>query len=88
MGLCFSCKRNQLKTEQFSASATPLHVYVEEKQDSTKYFHYSDYFRMANTISNMKMTNPIKNLVSKRRIRYTKDGFNLDLTCILFINLK
>lgn len=39
--------------------------------------------RMANTISNMKMTNPIKGLISKRRRRYTKDGFNLDLTCIL-----
>ncbi|XP_075222848.1 phosphatidylinositol 3,4,5-trisphosphate 3-phosphatase and dual-specificity protein phosphatase PTEN-like isoform X2 [Lycorma delicatula] len=37
---------------------------------------------MANTISNMKMTNPLKGLVSKRRNRYTKDGFNLDLTYI------
>lgn len=39
--------------------------------------------RMA--IPNIKMTNPIKKLVSKQRIRYTKDGFNLDLTCILLI---
>lgn len=37
---------------------------------------------MASTISNMKVTNPIKGLVSKRRKRYTKDGFNLDLTYI------
>lgn len=38
---------------------------------------------VAKVISNIKMTNPIKKLVSQRRKRYTKDGFNLDLTCIL-----
>lgn len=39
------------------------------------------------TISNMKMTNPIKGLVSKRRKRYMADGFNLDLACILYIQM-
>ncbi|XP_062546286.1 putative uncharacterized protein DDB_G0282133 isoform X2 [Armigeres subalbatus] len=37
---------------------------------------------MASTLSTIKMTNPLRNLVSKRRIRYTKDGFDLDLTYI------
>lgn len=37
-------------------------------------------------ISNMKVTNPIKKLVSQQRKRYTKDGFNLDLTCILLFS--
>jgi hypothetical protein len=92
MGLCFSCRKsrlNSVKSEHFSASATPLHVCVEERRrpelgsSSKEICQYSAYIRMANTMSNMKMTNPIKGLVSKRRKRYTQDGFNLDLTCIL-----
>lgn len=91
MGLCFSCRKsrlNSVKSEHFSASATPLHVCVEEQRpelgsSSKEICQYSPYIRMANTMSNMKMTNPIKGLVSKRRKRYTQDGFNLDLTCIL-----
>lgn len=92
MGLCFSCRKsrlNSVKSEHFSASATPLHVCVEEQRgpelgsSSKEICQYTSYIRMANTMSNMKMTNPIKGLVSKRRKRYTQDGFNLDLTCIL-----
>ncbi|XP_018320385.1 phosphatidylinositol 3,4,5-trisphosphate 3-phosphatase and dual-specificity protein phosphatase PTEN isoform X3 [Agrilus planipennis] len=37
---------------------------------------------MSNSFPNMNITNPIKGLVSKRRNRYKKDGFNLDLTYI------
>lgn len=44
---------------------------------------HSSTIRTRMAIPNIKMTNPIKKLVSKQRIRYTKDGFNLDLTCIL-----
>ncbi|XP_019868746.2 phosphatidylinositol 3,4,5-trisphosphate 3-phosphatase and dual-specificity protein phosphatase PTEN isoform X1 [Aethina tumida] len=37
---------------------------------------------MAASFPNMNLTNPIKGLVSKKRNRYKKDGFNLDLTYI------
>lgn len=36
---------------------------------------------MANIISSMKLTNPIKEMVSKSKKRYTDDGYNLDLSC-------
>lgn len=57
----------------------------ELARDNSQYLQ--SYRKMANTISNMKMTNPLKTIVSKKRNRYTKDGFNLDLTCILFLKL-
>lgn len=45
---------------------------------------HNNHNTVVKAISNIKMTNPIKKLVSQSRIRYTKDGFNLDLTCILY----
>lgn len=36
---------------------------------------------MANIISSMKITNPIKEMVSKSKKRYMDDGYNLDLSC-------
>lgn len=56
-------------------------------EQSTGLVHNSS-IRTRMAISNIKMTNPIKKLVSKQRKRYTQDGFNLDLTCILYYILN
>lgn len=78
-----------LPTESSASESNTLHVCLGEPRKSELAREHCQYLqsyrKMANTISNMKMTNPIKNLVSKRRKRYTQDGFNLDLTCILYV---
>lgn len=83
MGICVSCRRRERKAPEKrtvpgaggpakgTAAAELLPRRVEQLT------------AMANSMSNIKMTNPIKGIVSKRRKRYIKDGFNLDLACIL-----
>lgn len=40
---------------------------------------------MANIISSMKITNPIKEMVSKSKKRFIDDDYNLDLSCKFFV---
>jgi len=89
MGACFSCNQPRIKPIILPITESALDVVAsdEKRQQNFKTdLPLSDLciVKMANTISNIKMSNPIKNLVSKRRKRYIQDGYNLDLTCILF----
>ena len=95
MGVCLSCCEPRIKSLQLykpNCNCTldsptygcRLDEKEREKIDKTEIpLQKVCYIKMANTISNIKMTNPIKNLVSKKRKRYVQDGYNLDLTCIL-----
>lgn len=84
---------NSEKAEYISSSATPLHVCGpvddDHKENSTEIVssvetNAGENPQLHHCQGYKKMANPIKGLVSKRRKRYTQDGFNLDLTCILF----
>lgn len=82
---CSSCKSGLHKN--LTLNQPQVGIYTDEKhtvsRPLSRFFLQNFARRMANTISNMgKMHNPLKSLVSKRRQRYTKDGFNLDLTYI------
>lgn len=83
MGICVSCRRRERKAPEKRsvpgaggpAKGTAAAELLPRRVNQLTV--------MANSMSNIKMTNPIKGIVSKRRKRYIKDGFNLDLACIL-----
>lgn len=91
MGICVSCRRRERKAPEIlekqaglGAGGTKGPAAALLPRDPRPLRPLRPLPIMANSISNIKMHNPIKNMVSKRRKRYIQDGFNLDLACILF----
>nr|ALE20565.1 PTEN [Leptinotarsa decemlineata] len=87
MGHCFSGGRSQNRFHQKeNATATSALKITPYETNSLCYVKGQSVklarSGMATSFSTMNITNPLKGLVSKRRNRYKKDGFNLDLTYI------
>lgn len=84
MGICVSCGRRERKVPEKRSAGRPSAARAKGAAAELLPRQVAVIGAMANSISNIKgMTNPLKGIVSKRRKRYIKDGFNLDLACIL-----